>query len=319
MSKQTKPIDWNTATWGEIGRDIVQQMEGREDDDSFLQSLAEKAVATIKARELELDTDNPKKRPQQSALSRINRPILEKYPRLSSEAANYWYYANGQEKEHKWRHNIFKYLTLGRGIKPIPNQETDTLDQPTEQPTEQLTEQPTEQTIATLDDMNIEQLALDADTQQVLKNALEQSGMPLPDFIRQAIKVYAKTITGKTQKRGEDLSPVPTDKLLSDPTYSTHPGRAEELTKRAIMAIKHFNANIATENADRWMITQSAIASLIGSRQGTIKEIMPRYQTTIDDNNNNPEWKLNPYSNRKPGKKIEEVIDLSKIIPDGVD
>jgi hypothetical protein len=87
--------------------------------------------------------------------------------------------------------------------------------------------------------MNIEQLELDPETQPTLLSALAQSGMPLPDFIRQAIKVYSKTITGKSQKRGEDLSAVPTDKLLNDPTYSTHPGRAEELTKRAIKAIKY--------------------------------------------------------------------------------
>jgi len=313
MTGQTKQIDWNTATWGKIGRDIIQQMEGREDDDSLLQSLAEKAVATIKAREVEVDPDNPKKRPQQSALSQINRAILEKYPRLSSEVANYWYYANGQENENKWRHNIFKYLTLGRGIRPIPNQEVEP-----PKTAEQVVEQPTEQTITTLNDMTLEQLELDADTQQTLENALNQSGMALPDFIRQAIKVYAKTVTGKTRKQSEDLATVPTDKLLKDPAYSTHPGRAEELTKRAIKAIKLYNANIASETADRWCITQSAIASLTGSRATTVKKVMEQFKDDIESHNQT--YELDNYSNRKRGKpSIEETIDLTELTPDGLD
>jgi hypothetical protein len=57
--------------------------------------------------------------------------------------------------------------------------------------------------------MTIEQLELDADTRQTLENALLQSGMALPDFIQQAIKVYAKTVTGKTRKQSEDLATVP--------------------------------------------------------------------------------------------------------------
>jgi hypothetical protein len=313
MKGQTEQIDWNTATWGEIGRDIIQQMEGREDDDSLLQSLAEKALATINARELEVDPDNPKKRPQQSALSQINRAILAKYPRLSSEVANYWYYANGQEKENKWRHNIFKYLTLGRGIRSIPNQEVE----PSKTP-EQIVEQPTEQTITTLKDMTIKQLELDADTQQTLEDALNQSGMALPDFIRQAIKVYAKTVIGKTKKHSEDLSTVPTDKLLNDPTYSTHPGRAEELTKRAIKAIKYYNANIATEKADRWCITQSAIASLTGSRATTVGKVLEQFKDDIDSHNQT--YDLDNYSNRKRGKpSIEETIKLAELTPDGLD
>ena len=313
MTGQTELIDWNKATWGEIGRDIIQQMEGREDDDSLLQSLADKAVATVKSRVAEIVPDNPKKRPQQSALSQINRPILDKYPRLPSEVANYWYDASGQEKENTWRHNIFKYLTLGRGIRPIPNQDVE----PSKTP-EQIVKQPTEQNLTTLKDMTLEQLELDADTQQTLENALNQSGMALPDFIRQAIKVYAKTITGKTKKQSEDLSTVLTDKLLKDPTYSTHPGRAEELTKRAIKAIKLYNANIATEKAARWCITQSAIASLTGSRATTVGKVVAKFQDDIDSHNQT--YELDKYSNRKRGKPdIKQTIDLTELTPDGLD
>ncbi len=104
MTEQTKPIDWNTATWGKIGEDIVRQMEGREDDDSLLQSLAENAVATVKRRE--------SKDEQQVALNQINRAISKVYPRLSSETKNYWLDPKGKQELPKWRHNIFKYMTL---------------------------------------------------------------------------------------------------------------------------------------------------------------------------------------------------------------
>jgi hypothetical protein len=166
--------------------------------------------------------------------------------------------------------------------------------------------------------MTIEQLELDADTQQTLENALLQSGMALPDFIRQAIKVYAKTVTGKTRKQSEDLATVPTDKLLNDPTYSTHPGRAEELTKRAIKAIKYYNANIATEQADRWCITQSAIASLTGSRASTVGKVLEQFKDDIESHNQS--YGLDNYSNRKRGKpSIEETINLTELTPDGLD
>ena len=316
----SQEIDWVTITYGAIGRDIVSKMEGKEDDEGLLENLALKAVGIIRLREETIDG-------QTKAIKQISDVILAKYPRLESETPNYWFDKTGKKVLPKWRHNIFKYLTLGRGKKqPTDQTPEQTSEQTSEQTPEQTPEQPKNKSTASrtrkpkqiLKTMTIEQLELDSDTQSILEDALEHSGMALEDFIKQAIKVYAKTVTGKAKQTSEDLSNIPTQDLLDNPKYNTHPSRAEELTKRAIRAISYYNANIATENADRWMITQSAIASLIGSRQGTIKEIMPKYQTTIDDNNNRPEWNLNPYSNRKPGKKIEEVINLAEIILNGL-
>ncbi len=283
-------------TWGKKGREIASKLEEMTDEGS-IKALAFTTVEEIKRSE------SPEKR--SNALKMVSREILKKFPRRDSEAECYYPDPSGKADLPKWRHAIFKYLTLDSADWKAVRGE--------KQPTEQLTEQ----TITTLNDMTIEQLELDTDTQQILENALEQSGMPLPDFIRQAIKVYAKTITGKTQKRGEDLSGVATDKLLTDPTYSTHPGRAEELTKRAIKAIKYFNANVATEKADRWCITQSAIASLTGSRASAIGKALEPFKTEVDDHNQT--YGLDGYSNRKPGKKIEEIINLSELCPDGLD
>jgi hypothetical protein len=288
-------------SWGKLGKQIANKLE-ETTDESIIEALGLKTIQEIK------DNESPEK--QRNALKMVSREILKIFPRRESEAECYYYDHAGKADLPKWRHLIFKSLTLDSAVRGD--------DQTTEQATEQPTKQPTEQTITTLNDVTIEQLELDADTQQTLENALNQSGMALPNFIRQAIKVYAKTITGKTRKQSEDLTTVSTDKLLNDPTYSTHPGRAEELTKRAIKAIKYYNANIATEKADRWCITQSAIASLTGSRATTVGKILEQFKDDIDSHNQT--YDLDNYSNRKRGKpSIEETIDLTELTPDGLD
>jgi hypothetical protein len=251
-------------------------------------------------------------------MSQIARGIHKTLPRSKDELPNYWYDSAGRATLPKWRHNIFKYLTLGRGIKqPTEKPDEQTAEVVTQQKTElkQVVEPPTKLEELTLENMTIEQLELDAETTTILENALEQSGMELAQFIKKAIMVYAKTITGKTKLRGEDLANVPTDTLLNDPSFNTHPGRAEELTKRAIQAIKYFNANVATENTDRWCITQSAIAKLTGSKPATIGKILEQYKDEIETHNQT--YGLNDYSNRKRDKKIED-LNFTEYVPDGL-
>ena len=288
-------------TWGKQGREIATLLDGMTDEVS-IKVLGLRTIQEIK------NAETPDKRT--NALKMINREILKKFPRRDSQTECYYHDLGGKADLPKWRHLIFKYLTLDSADWDAVRVE--------ELPTEQPVDQSTEQTITTLKDMTIEQLGLDADTQQTLETALEQSGMALSDFIKQAVRVYAKTITGKTKKHSEDLSAVPTDKLLNDPAYSTHPGRAEELTKRAIKAIKYYNANIATEKADRWCITQSAIASLTGSRATTVGKVLEQFKDDIDSHNQT--YDLDNYSNRKRGKpSIEETIKLAELTPDGLD
>lgn len=121
---------------------------------------------------------------------------------------------------------------------------------------------------------------------------------------------------GRAKSFNTDLSTVATDELLDSHKYKTNPARAEELVRRAIKAIKTYNSEVATEDGDRWMITQSAIASLIGSRASTIGKLMQQYQVDIDDHNQ--QYELNPYSNRKP-QPISEVININELVPDGLD
>jgi hypothetical protein len=302
MDKMTKQ---KTKTWGEVGREVLGKLKGLTDEPS-IKALGEETSRQILAQEA-----TPKGRA--NALRMVSREINKTYPRLNSKASGYWYDPRGKESEPKWRHLIFKSLTLSTSDWDAVGDEA-RQEWKSAQPELQQTEPPQTSHLT----VTIQQLDLDDETQQTLKEALSQSGMDLADFVKQAVKVYAKTITGKSKKHGEDLSAVSTSELLTDSKYNTHPGRATELTKRTIQAIRIYNTEVATEPADRWMITASAIASLIGSRQSTIKEIMQQFQTSIDENNLKPEWNLTPYSNRKPGKKIDQIIQLTELVLDGI-
>lgn len=290
--------------WGQKGRDLAKQLQGLRDEQS-IKDLAFQSIQAIYAQETVPDK-------RANALKMINRELLKHFPRVNSETPAYWYDPKGREAQAKWRHLIFKHLTLSTPDWDAVGDEARQEWKATQN------EQPTEQNQLTIQDMTIQQLDLDPETQTIVVSALEQSGMALPAFIKQAVRVYAKTITGKTQKKGEDLSTVPTDKLLNDAAYSTHPGRAEELTKRAIKAIKYYNSNVATEKADRWCITQSAIATLTGSRPSTVGKVLEQFKDDIESHNQTHD--LDNYANRKRGKpSIEETIKLAELVPDGLD
>jgi len=193
-------------------------------------------------------------------------------------------------------------------------EEPEELEEQIEQLDQQLEKTQIAQT--TLDDMNISQLELDVETQQMVEEAMKRSGVSLAAFIRRACQVHAKTVTGKVRQSSEDLIEVSTEALKSE-KYRTHPGRAEELTNRAIHALKMHNDN-CTEKEQKWHINQTAIQLLTGSKPKTIGEILVKYQTMLNDHNDKHE--LKPYDNRKADKrKIEDEIDLVRLVPTGID
>ena len=291
-------------SWTQTARNFAEQLQQLSDELEI-----EKLAQTIIEQIYELTSASKRKR----ALATVSKEIRKIYP--NDEVSHPLYFEHTEAKDGKppiYKHIIFKTLTLTTSdwdeLATDGSREEWLFQQ---QENQKAIEQPS------LGNMTINQLNLEEETQQTLEQALEHSGMPLDEFIKQAIAVYAKTITGKARKHSEDLSNVPTAELLSDAQWTTHPGRAEELTKRAIRAIKFYNANKVGENADRWCITQSAIASLTGSRQSTIKKILERYLDDIESHNQT--YGLNGYSNRKPGKEIKEEIDMAELIPNGVD
>jgi len=309
-------------SWRGLGREIAVQLEGLTDE-SAIRDIALATIEKIKAGE-----ELPDKR--ENAKKGISDEIRKKFPRLKSRSecvkANclecYYHDPASKGEQGEWRHLIFKYLKLDSAdYDAIGGESRAQWKAQQQKETEQQQQEVRQQAkpVSPVSEaLTIDQFQLDSESQQLVQEAIALSGMTLADFTRQALRVYAKTITGKTRKQSEDLATVPTDKLLNNPTYSTHPGRAEELTKRAIKAIKYYNANIATEQADRWCITQSAIASLTGSRASTVGKVLEQFKDDIESHNQS--YELDNYSNRKRGKpSIEETINLAELTPNGLD
>ena len=268
------------------------------------------------------------------------RKIIETaYPSSNEPKPGYYKTSTGKNKETRYEHLSLWYCTTNKDRWSVVGDvarknywaNLPPLQQPTqpaqpEQPTKpELLKEPKEQSIKT---MSLEQLNLDVDTLKVVKHALKHSNMTLPDFLKKACEVYAKTLVGKAKQSEDDLSNVPTKTLLKVQTiedgkvirteYYTHPGRANELVKRAIRAIKKYNKEIATEKSQRWTITQTAVQALTGAKPATIKELLKQYEQEIKEHNE--AYNLNPYDNRKgEGRKIETEIDLAALIPSGID
>ncbi|NER96898.1 MAG: hypothetical protein F6J86_24120 [Symploca sp. SIO1B1] len=291
-------------SWTQTSRNFAEQLQQLNDESDI-----EKLAQTILEQIYELTEPSKRKR----ALATVSKEIRKIYP--NDEVSHPLYFEHTEPRDGKppiYKHIIFKTLTLTTSDwdeLATDGSREEWLSQ--QQKNTEVIEQPSDS------NMIIDQLNLKEETRKTLEQALKHSGMPLDEFIKQAISVYAKTITGKARKHSEDLSNVPTTELLSDAQWTTHPLRASELTKRAIRAIKFYNANRVGENKDRWCITQSAIASLTGSRQSTIKKILERYLDEIESHN--IKYGLNGYSNRKQGKDISEEINMASLIPNGMD
>ncbi|MGF1674307.1 MAG: hypothetical protein ACFCUV_11580, partial [Rivularia sp. (in: cyanobacteria)] len=173
-----------------------------------------------------------------------------------------------------------------------------------------------QQEIKLLINMNGEQTTIEIP--EVAQMAMEELGIEPIELINRALVFYSKSIIGKAKRHEEDLSNVLTEDLLNDKKFSTHPLRASELTKRAVVAIIRHNNEVATENDNRWCITQSAISVLTGSKPAAIGKTLNEFKQLIDDHNQ--KFELNGYSNRKgKDRDIQQEIDLVELVPDGID
>ena len=205
-----------------------------------------------------------------------------------------------------------------KNLPPLENEQL--TEQPVEQPAEQLTEQPTVQPF-TFETMTLEQLQLPSDIQATVSEALAHSGLSLPEFLKQAAKVYANTLVGRSSQASHDLSVVPTETLKTDKKYSTHPARPAELVKRAIKAIKLHNG-ACTMPGEKWVITQSLLVELTGSRPATVKELLNgQFSTVVADYNAATFSEMNDTELRYWNRKDKSVPkpDLAALVPDGMD
>jgi hypothetical protein len=302
------------SKWEKAASDLVTALDG-ETDEQAIAALCKGLVVEICSQYSNLNS-------RRVPLTTLRKAVSGKFPDTTKQTAEYQYFTNsGKGKKPRWEHLALKYLTLSEKDWDALGGEDRAEYKASQQQTETIDPQPTTKA-TTLTDMNIDQLELDPETKQTVETAITQSGMELADFVKKALQVYAKTVTGKTRKHEKDLTTVPTEKLLNDKEFSTHPGRAEELTKRAIRAMTIHNDEIATEKDQKWCITQTAISGLIGARASSIKKAMEPFKVVIDDHNSKHE--LNDYSNRKnkgvDGKprEIYREIDLCNLVPDGL-
>ncbi len=292
----------------------------------------------------------PNKHSRAHPMGDLRKAVRARFPDTQQKLPGYYFTDSGKGQNERWEHLALRYLnrnledwqkrfddpaypeqqsTHQATQQPAPQSTQKSAAKSTKQPAPQSTQKstakstkqpaqtPEPKSTQKLEDMNIEQLQLDSETHQIVEKALTHSGMSLADFTRQALRVYAKTITGKVSKHTEDLAAVPTEKLLTDTAYGTHPSRPEELTKRAIRAIQIYNDEHATSNQDRWCITQSIICELTGSRASSVGKVLESFKTMIEAHN--IKYELNSYSNRKRGKDVHQEIRLAFLVPDGMD
>jgi hypothetical protein len=292
------------SKWDTLAQEVVKNLQTINDEQG-IKNVCQSVVQKIK--EAYPHTPNSRKNP----LATVRKAVSAAFPSTSKQKHPWQFFTeSGKGNIKRWEHSALKYLTFS-------TEEWDAMGDEARQEwkaQQQAKIEPKTAVTTTLNDMNIEQLELDAETQKVVEEAIAHSGMSLADFVRQASQVYAKTVVGKVKQYESDLSAVTTQGLMGE-SYKTHPGRAEELTRRAIYALETHN-NQCTEKAQKWHINQTAIQTLTGSRPATVGKILEQYKTRISDHNAKHE--LNPYDNRKPGIKIDEAINLVEIVPDGL-
>lgn len=249
-------------------------------------------------------------------LSTARKAIKEVFPDSEKPLPGYYFTNQGKGQVSRYEHLALWYLTANTDRWEITGDKARVAyfeglpqlltQQQTEQSQPEAQLEP-QQTLK-LEDMTLQQLKLDTETHQIVQNALNHSGMNLADFIKQACKVYARTVVGKAEQATKsELENIPTTELLNNSKLRTLPGRAEELAKRAIQALMSYNDN-CTEKSQKWCITATSINSLTGSKMSLIKNVMEQYKLMIDDHNG--KHGLNAYDNRGRSTKIEEDVDF---------
>lgn len=303
-----------STQWMTNGSELAAKIRDAKNEQQ-IKELCFHAIESI--RNAYPDTPNSRKNP----LSILRKAVIEAFPDTEKQEHPLQYFTDkGKGKLPRYRHMALKYLTLSEEEWDVVGdsarkgwKEKQSEPEVKPQPEPELEPQPE----WSLDDMTLEQLQLDDETNAIAQEAMNHMDISLAELIKRSIKVYAKTVIGKSKKADEDLATVPTEKLLSDKAFSTHPGRAEELTKRALAAIQRHNSEIATEDDQRWCITQSSIYKLIGAKPASIGKVLESYKILVDEHNN--KYQLNNYTNRRKDRDIVEEIDLVSLVPDGLD
>lgn len=152
-------------------------------------------------------------------------------------------------------------------------------------------------------------LKFDVEMRRNLYRVLEQTGLDTYQLVMKAVTYYIHFTLNHLQN---NLVFIATDKLLYDSAYKTYPGRAEELTRRAIKAIEIYNQ----QQPHPWAITQSIIVALIKARPASVKKALIPWRQEIEEHNHY--YQVNGYTNRNHQEAVTDAINIVKLVPHGL-
>lgn len=326
----------------ELSKLLLEELEGEEE---------EVAIATVANTFLtDLSQKYPNVSSRKNPLADLRRAVQEKYPTTEKQIAPWQYPTTTGKRQtdsqgnpipnpERWQHFALKYLTLApQEWEQLRTKEANTepaaaivedIKQPEQ--TQPTAKQPKAKKATKRQKLPVRgkqnqkvkpkppakdlltQLPLDDESLNIVREAICTSNLSPVDFIAQAVLAQAKIQVGRAKKYSQDLTTTSTEELLS-PKFKTHPKRTEELTRRAVQAICLYNDQ-ATEPEQRWYIGMLAIQCLIGGSQASVRSAMKSIEGAITDHNN--KYNLGHNQNRK-SYTIADVIDLAKLVPDGL-
>ncbi|WP_414579294.1 hypothetical protein [Anabaena sp. CCY 9402-a] len=298
------------SKWLEKGQELAQRLEGVTES-SKIQTLCDAIAAEIK--EAYPEYKNSRAKP----LTAVRKAIKAKFPDTTEQQNPFQYFTNsGKGNKERWEHLALKYLT--RDSVGDTSEITET--QPETQPETQITEtQPETQITET---MTIT-FNLTAEEQELAKQAIALTGQSADALGYNSFMAYVKSVVAQHERLKQDFPytdarEVSTEELLTK-KYNTFPGRGEELTRRAIAAIKIYNDN-CTEHSQRWYISPSIVQKLTGTKAETVAKVCAQFQDDIASHHAKYGFvdpKKDQYHNRKPGQDIREQVDIVKLVPNG--
>ena len=150
-----------------------------------------------------------------------------------------------------------------------------------------------------------EVLGLSDDWVKRLQSVMEQTGQTdFKDMVCELVKQEIKFREGmRTRHQGKDFQSMPLSKLKR----TRHPEAAAEKMRRAFLAIKYYNSNVATERSQRWFINPNSIHKLVGGRFSIITPWCDRHKDEIESHNQT--YELTEGDNRK-SVDISEVVQV---------
>ncbi|MGF1674875.1 MAG: hypothetical protein ACFCUV_14500, partial [Rivularia sp. (in: cyanobacteria)] len=221
-----------SAKWELVGEQLAQKLQSLKTEEE-IKTVCGKVVTEI---EKSYELLNSRKKP----LATVRKEVLKFFPDSEEQENSLQYFTNsGKGNVPRYQHLAIKYLSFSQ-------ENWDELGGQEREEWKQQQQASSQKQIKLLIDMNNEQTAIDFP--EIAQLAMQELGIEPIELINRALVFYSKSIIGKAKRHEEDLSNFSTEDLLNDKKFSTHPLRASELTKRAIVAIQIHNSQIATEN-----------------------------------------------------------------------